>query len=204
MQRNLSLLFVFIFLAFSSGFAQTDNHTTNVRIPNYIGLKIVDSAGDLAANPAVNFDFTSDINPYLAAISAGGDEVAPTSVVDFEDIQVRRTGAFWRILVRVESVSGFAPGSGIAVNDLHVYRGTVSGLSPSAAFSAPGFLGNFTFIQNDWTFSTNYQTIARGYGATAHWDSLGFNGLDYTLNINGNETPGQHSLVVRYLMVGGF
>lgn len=193
------LIAVAAFLGFNLGIAQTDSHSTTVRIPNYIGLKIVDGAGNLAANPAVNFDFTSDINPYLAAIAAGGAQVAPSSVVDFADIQVRRTGSFWRILMRVESVSGFAPASGIAIADLRVNRGAVSGLSPSAAFSR----GPLTFILSSWQLSTSYQTIARGQGATSHWDSLGFNGLDYTLYLNGNETPGQHRLIVRYLMVSG-
>lgn len=166
------------------------DHSTSVRIPNYIGLKIIDGAGNLGGGASVIFDYATDVNTYTNLVNAGGGRLAPTDVVNFEDIQVATRGGNWRIYTRTTSTTGFVNNT-FRLRDVRVRPGTVSNLTRSSAI---------TSFSNTWRLSTNWRLIARGRGATQGWDSLGFNGYDYTINIQGDEDPGDYSATVMYLL----
>lgn len=184
-------------LLFSFGFAQTtDDHTVRVRIPNYIGLKIVDAAGNINVYPnaSVIFDYANDPATYYAA-SIGSQTLPPTQVNNFVDVQVAvRGGSSWSIQVRGTNLvfTGTGTASGFLLSDIRVNRGAVSGLTPD-----PSLLRGPIKLTN-WSLKTSYQTIFRSNGATMGWDSLGFNGQDYIIQVQGNEQPGQYTTVVTY------
>jgi hypothetical protein len=199
MYRFLLLLLIALL---SYGQAQlSDTHTTTIRIPNYIGLKIVDAAGNITNNAAVVFDYSADPATYQAA-TLGSQVLPPTQVVGFEDIQVVwRRNTNWRIQVQATNLvfTGTGPGSGFVLGDIRVRRGAVSGKTPGPAIGTPTIaVGN---VSSQWSLSTAWQTIVNESGATRGWESLGFNGRDYEIRVQGNESSGQYTTVVTYRLV---
>lgn len=170
-------------------------HQTTVRIPNYIGIKIVSASGNIAPNAGVAFDYASNPTDYLAALQNGGATLPPTAVSDFADIQVVARGGFWTVNTSTQVVSGFDAASGITLSDIRVTRGSRSGLTPTGIFQT--IWGN---VSQSWTLSSSSRRIAWGLGNSVTWQSLGFNGLDYSLTIQGNEAPGEHRAIVRYTL----
>lgn len=180
----------------SVALAQGANHRVTTRTPNYIGLKIVDAAGNIALGAAVVFDYESDPDAYVAAVEGDG-RLAPTSVVDFADVQVTVRGGWWRIWVGALQLTyaGDHIGAGLQLSDIRVQRGTVSGLTPTAITHLPG--GTMSAA---WNMTNSWQSIATDSGSTGGWRSLGFNGLDYVLTVQGDEDPGRYTTVVFYLL----
>ena len=180
----------------STALAQTDSHNVVTRIPNYIGLKIVDAAGDIALNAAVVLDYESDPEAYVAAVEGTG-RLTPTDVVDFTDVQVAVRRGTWRIFVGAFPLTyaGDHSGAGVRLADIRVERGTVSGLTPTAITHRPG--GS---MSTAWNMTNSWQRIALDSGTTGGWRSLGFNGLDYVLTVQGDEDPGTYTTVVFYLL----
>ena len=191
MTKVLTLIFSLLLLVNTAAAQASGDHSTRVRIPNYIGLKIVDAAGNLGGGASVIFDYATDVNTYTNLVEAGGGTLSPTNVLAFEDIQVATRGGNWQIYTRTTFSSGFAASAGFTLNDVRVKRGSVSSLTPSSALRR---------LSNSWPLSTNWRRIARGRGATQGWDSLGFNGYDYTITIQGDEDPGEYVATVMYLL----
>jgi len=193
MQVALGLLLLSLL---PSAFARSAAHDVAVRIPNYIGLKIVDAAGNIALGASVVFDYESDPDAYVAAIEGDG-RLAPTSVVDFADVQVAVRGGAWRVWVGALQLAyaGEHTGSGLRLSDIRVERGAVSGLTPDAIDFRPG--GS---ILTGWNMSNSWQRIVIDSQSTGGWRSLGFNGLDYVLTVQGDEDPGRYTTVVYYLL----
>jgi hypothetical protein len=195
MRRNL---FTILFLLLTSAtFAQvTDTHQVTVRIPNYIGLKIVDSAGNINVYPnaSVTFDYAASPATYMSAV-LGTQVLPPTQVSNFADVQVAvRGGASWSIRVRATPFvfTGTGAASGFNLADIRVNRGAVSGL-----IADPSLLRGPIQLTT-WSLATTNRTIFRTNGATVGWDSLGFNGQDYDIRVQGDEQPGQYVTVVTY------
>ncbi len=186
------LIAVLCLLTSMIGQAQTnDRHSLSIGIPNYIGLKIIDNAGNIAVNPSVDFDFNADFTTYATAVAAGGANLAPTSVTNFKDIQVFITkNTAWYIRTLSVVNSGFS--GGIVIGDISVTPGSVSGLSRGTGF---------TSVSAGWTLRTNWRTIANGFGSTRGWSSLGFNGQDYKISVQGNESTGLHNVTVYYQLI---
>jgi hypothetical protein len=195
MRRYLFTILALLLVA--TAFAQTsDTHQVQVRIPNYIGLKIVDSAGNINVYPnaSVTFDYAANATAYMAA-ALGTQTLPPTQVTKFADVQVAvRGGASWSIRVKATSFvfTGTGPASGFNLADIQVNRGAVSGL-----VTDPSLLRGATKLTT-WSLSTTSQTIFQTNGATMGWDSLGFNGQDYVIKVQGDEQPGQYVTVVTY------
>jgi hypothetical protein len=199
MYRTL-LILITTLLAFAQA-QLSDNHTVRVRIPNYIGLKIVDSAGNITNNAGVVFDYAADPATYQAAV-LGSQVLPPTQVNNFDDIQVVwRRNTNWRIQVRATNLvfTGTGPATGFNLADIRIRRGAVSGMSPGPAVGAPTILASN--ILSQWTLSNAWQTVVSESGATRGWESLGFNGEDYEILVQGDETPGQYTTVVTYRLV---
>jgi len=176
--------------------AQSADHRMVTRIPNYIGLKILDDVGNIAARSAVIFDYESDPDAYVAAIEGDG-RLAPTGVVDFADVQVAVRGGRWRVFVGALAIAyaGDHAGAGLGLGDIRVERGSVSGLTPDAVAHRAG--GTMTAT---WNLTNSWQRIANDSGSTGGWRSLGFNGRDYVLSVQGDEDPGRYTTVVFYLL----
>ncbi len=194
MLRGCTTLILVLLLGWAA--AQTGSHTITTRIPNYIGLKIVDDTGNISMNPRVVFDFESNPTDYIDAVMGSG-VLAPTSVSNFADVQVAVRQGTWRIWVGALQLTynGSDTGTGLALSDIRVVRGAVSGLTPDAITIRPG--GS---INANWSLSNSWQRIALDSRSTNGWRSLGFNGLDYTLSVQGDESPGQYTTVVYYLL----
>jgi hypothetical protein len=188
--------FTFITLVILSyGQAQlSDTHTSTIRVPNYIGLKIVDAAGNITNNASVVFDYSTDPVTYRNA-TLGSQVLPPTQVVNFSDIQVVWRTGNWRVYVRATPLvfTGTGPGSGFVLGDIRVRRGLVSGKTPGPTIAS----GN---VLTQWSLTTNWQRIVNESGGTQGWESLGFNGSDYEIRVQGNESTGQYTTVVTYLL----
>ncbi|MGL4611183.1 MAG: hypothetical protein ACRCYY_16150 [Trueperaceae bacterium] len=196
MKHLLTILLTLYVLSAVSLAQTTDTHQLRVRIPNYIGLKIVDSAGNISISPraSIIFDYAANPNAYMTAIFST-QTLPPTQVDRFADIQVAvRGGASWSIRVRATPLvyTGTATAGGFALGDIRVNRGAVSGLVTDAS------LLRGAVKLTTWGLATTNTTIFRTNGATQGWDSLGFNGRDYVIRVQGDERPGQYTTVVTY------
>ncbi len=193
MKVALGLLLLSIF---QGALAQSATHDVTVRIPNYIGLKIVGESGNIARGASVVFDYESDPDAYVAAIEGDG-RLAPTAVADFADVQVAVRGGAWRVWVGALQLTygGDHVGNGLQLSDIRVERGAVSGLTPEAITFRPG--GS---ILPGWNLSNSWQRIVIDNQSTGGWRSLGFSGLDYVLTVRGDEDPGRYTTVVYYLL----
>jgi hypothetical protein len=123
----------------------------------------------------------------------------PTSVNRFEDIEVNVNGfGLWSVYVQATPFvfTGTGTGAGLALEDVGVARGSVSGLAQDA-ITVFWFLGTY---DTEWTLSTNARRIARSLLGTGGWRSLGFNGWDYALAIDGDEDAGTYTTTVTYYL----
>ena len=163
----------------------------------------MDSSSQSAQAPAVTFDYGADIGGYEAAVSGPGF-VEASSVTDFSDVQVfvrKQAGDFnpWVLQVQATPLrrngSLVEAGNGLALNDISVERGLNSGLTQDA--TPPGF----GFVQTRWSLTNLSQFIGFGVYGTDGWRSLGFNGLDYRVAVDGNEDPGEYKTTVTYTLV---
>ena len=176
--------------------AQTEQHDVTVTLPTYIGLRIV---GAGTGPRSVTFDYAADPDTYFTAIDTGSGALPPTAVSRFDDVQVNVVGfGYWSLYVQATPLDYSGPGSGAGLNvsDLRVNRGSASGLTQNA-ITIFWFLGSYT---TSWNLSTTPQRIARSLLGTNGWRSLGFNGLDYTLNVNGDEDGGTYTTTVTYYL----
>jgi hypothetical protein len=179
----------------------SDDHTVRVRIPNYIGLKIVDAAGNITNNAGVTFDYAANPVAYQAAV-LGTQVLPPTLVSNFDDIQVVwRRNTNWRIQVQATNLvfTGTGPATGFNLADIRVRRGVFSGKTPGPVVGAPTIA--VANVSSQWSLSNAWQTIVNESGATRGWESLGFNGNDYEIRVQGDETQGQYTTVVTYRLV---
>ena len=72
---------------------------------------------------------------------------------------------------------GFGAASGLRLNDVQVNPSTASGLLRS---------DRIQIMRNTWDLNhNNWYIITIGLGSTRGWDSLGFNGYDYSMDIQG-------------------
>ena len=196
------LTFILTALLLSFGQAQlSDTHTVRIRIPNYVGLKIIDSAGNITNNAGVTFDYAANPVAYQAAV-LGTQVLPPTQVSSFDDIQVVwRRNTNWRVQVRATTLvfTGTGPATGFNLADIRVRRGVFSGKTPGPAVGAPTIA--VANVLATWSLSTAWQTVVNENGATRGWESLGFNGRDYEIRVQGDETQGQYTTVVTYRLV---
>lgn len=175
---------------------QSGNHPVSVSTPSYIGLRIV---GAGTGPRSVTFDYANDPSNYLTTIESGGGTLPPTATNRFDDVEVNVTGiGFWSLYVQATPLDYTGPhtGAGLDLNDLRVNRGSNSGLTQNA-ITIFWFFGAYT---TTWDLSTTPQRIARSFLGTNGWRSLGFNGTDYTLNVDGNEDAGSYTTTVTYYL----
>jgi hypothetical protein len=194
MRRHAATLFIFaahILLA-PGALGQSASHPVTVSVPNYIGLRIVGSG---AAHRSVVFDLATSPIGYLAAADAG-QPLAPTAVTHFDDIEVNVVGfGLWSVNVVATAFdyAGSGTGSGLDLGDVRMVRGSVSGLRQTA-------IRIFGSYDTSWSLSTAPQRIARSFLGTRGWRSLGFNGSDYSLAVNGDEDAGTYTTTVTYFL----
>jgi hypothetical protein len=186
---------VMLLAALTPGWAQgsTASHPVTITIPEQIGIRIV---GPGTGPRVVEFDYGSDLPAYLAA-AAAGTPLLPTAVRRIDDVQVNvsRNGR-WYVFVQATpfAYNGPAAGAGLDLSAITVRRGAHSGLTQNA-ISGPG--GSATY-ELAWQLSTALQQIATRTGNSGGWRSLGFNGLDYELTVDGSADPGSYRTVVTY------
>lgn len=175
--------------------ARGPSHSVSVEIPVTIGIRLVGSAPR-----SVAFDYGADLPGYLAAATAG-TPLEPTATRGFDDIEIRIPGGrgtpAWYVEVSATPLiySGSGPGDGLALSDLWVERGASSGLVPE--FSQP----RNGAVADSWRLGASPQRIAEGGVGTGRWRSLGFNGRDYRLDVQGDEDAGVWRTVVSYTLV---
>ena len=174
--------------------AQLADHEVKLNIPSYLGIRIVNSANVPLGSPAVTFDYTSDVARYTDAYEGSGF-IGTSRVTDFADVQVSvRTGfgfPLWYVQVGATPLSyrGDQQGTGLELDDIEVVRGSVSGLNQQAVAWGE--------VKDRWTLGTP-QWIAYSLLGTYGWQTLGFNGLDYRVAVDGDEEPGEYSTTVSY------
>ncbi len=192
-EHTLRLLLCLLLGATASAHAQDSaDHDISIRIPNYTGLKIVDENGDITNAASVTFDYSADPTGFLSAALNTG-LLMPTATAGFADIQIFTTSRRgWRVQVRALDLtySGARSGAGLALSDLEVKRGEVSGLSVGAGS-----------VDADWRLATGWNTIATGNQSTNGWKSLGFNGDDYRVHVQGDEDSGKYVTRVTYRLL---
>ena len=191
----LLLAIVALLATLTPGWAQgsTASHPLSITIPERIGIRIV---GPGTGPRTVEFDYGSDLPAYLAAASAG-TPLLPTHVhrIDDVEVDVARNGR-WYVYVQATpfAYTGPAAGDGLDLSAITVRRGVRSGLTQNA-ITGPG--GSASYAAS-WALSTNLQQIATRTGGTGGWRSLGFNGWDYELSVDGGEDPGSYRTIVTY------
>ncbi len=191
MNRVAAALLTLFALLFGGAFGQpATSHAVTLSVPSYIGIRILGSG---SGPRAVVFDYSTNPSAYLSALSSNGI-LPPTAVSRFDDIQVSATNLIWSIYVRATPFvyAGNASGSGLTLSDLRVRRGASSGLGPAHPWM-------FSYAST-WSFTPNWQQLARGLFPTGGWRSLGFNGWDYELRVQGDEDPGSYTTIVTYLL----
>lgn len=193
---TIHLLLTALSLLAPQAFAQSVSHPLSVSVPSYIGLRIVGSGG--AGPRSVQFDYAADPVAYVAAADAG-QRLGPTSVTHFDDVEVNVVGiGLWSVYVEATAFEYVGPGSGLGLDlsDVRMARGSASGLSQNA-ITIFWFLGTY---DTTWTLSTAPRRIARSLLGTNGWRSLGFNGWDYTLAVDGDEDAGSYATTVTYYL----
>lgn len=169
-------------------------HDVGVKLPELYGIRIVDSANRPALAPSVTFDYSADVAGYDAAVTGPGFLEA-SSVTDFADVQVfvRKNAAdfnFWTVQVEA---TPFDEGVGLGLPDISVERGLNSGLSQDAV--------SLGVVQSRWSLSRDPQLIVFSALGTNGWQSLGFNGRDYRVKVDGDEDSGEYTTTVTYTIV---
>lgn len=200
LRRVAAAFLLLVALAAPIALAQTPDraaagHDVAVTVPSTIGIRIV------GTGPArVTFDYAADLPGYLAAAEAG-TPLEPTGVSGFDDIEVRAPGRVgtpaWYVTVTASPLaySGTGTGVGLELGDLGVEPGASSGLAPEFPIWLLGL------VAPNWSLSSTPQWIAYGYVGSGRWRSLGFNGADYRLRVQGDEDPGAWQSTVTYTMV---
>jgi hypothetical protein len=197
MKRHLLRLAALAALSVAGlGFAQTDTHDVTVRIPSVLQVRITaGTSNNAAAAPAVTFDYqdAAHINTYLNTVNAGGGDLAPTAVADFDNIKVfsNRVGT-WNLRVSAAAFTftnnlGLTPapaGVGVALADIKV--------TPSGTMDT-----SVTSRSTTYSLATAPAVVASG-GRTTGWAAVGIGGNDYDLTVNGDEDPGQFVTTVTY------
>ena len=171
----------------------TAAHPLSVTIPERLGIRIV---GPGTGPRTVEFDYGSDLPAYLAA-AAAATPLLPTRVHRIDDVEVNVTrNGRWYVYVQASPFSYTGPqtGAGLELSAVTVRRGVHSGLTQNA-IEGPG---NSARYLASWALSTELQEIASRPGSTGGWRSLGFNGWDYELSVNGGEDPGSYRTIVTY------
>jgi hypothetical protein len=175
--------------------AQGATHDLSVTLPDVVGIRVV--GGGSGARDVV-FDYASNPGSYLVAVH-GYSVLLPTGVSRFTDVQVNATrNGRWNVEAVASPLTYVGPGSGSGLNlaDIRVVRGVRSGLVQNAISGS----GNSAGYVTEWRLSTDPQRIAFSRGSSGGWRSLGFNGWDYELTVDGNEDPGAYTTVVTYLL----
>jgi hypothetical protein len=178
-----------------AGAQSTASHGVSVSIPDFIGIRIV---GTGSGARAVVFDYDGDPVAYLQSVNGSGI-LPPTQVNRFDDVEVNSTrNGRWQVDVIATPLSfvGAGTAGGLALSDIVVVRGSRSGLT-QAAIVGPG---GSTSYDTSWPLSTITRRIATRTGSTQGWRSLGFNGLDYSLLVQGDEAHGTYTTIVTYLL----
>lgn len=179
----------------AAAFGQTVDHDVAVTIPELFGIRIV---GPGTGGRSVEFDYASVAGVYSDAVTGSG-VLPPTSVNRFADVQVHVTrNGRWSVSVLASPISHTGPGTGggLVLESISVTRGQRSGLEQDAIIGT----GGSAFIADSWVLRAEAQTIAFRRGPTSGWRSLGFNGWDYDLSVDGSEAPGTYSTVVTYIL----
>ena len=188
-------LLAVMMIVFGWAGAQGAAHDLSVTLPDVVGIRVV---GGGSGARSVVFDYAGDPGSYLGAVQAGS-VLLPTGVTRFTDVQVNATrNGRWNVEVVASPLTYVGPGSGTGVNlaDIVVVRGVRSGLVQDA-ISGPG---NSAGYVTEWRLATDPQRIAFSRGSSGGWRSLGFNGWDYGLTVDGDEDPGTYTTVVTYLL----
>ncbi len=177
------------------GYTQTDTHDVTIKIPNVLRVRITDTGTNSeAASPAVMFDYqaSGNIDAYITAVT-NSTPLAPTTVTTFGDLKVFANRGTWTLSV---SASAFTfsnnlslptpipTGTGLALSDIKV--------TPTGTQDA-----TVTSRNANWTLSTTSADIVKG-NKTKGWASVGIQGSDYALTVDGDEDPGQYVTTVTY------
>lgn len=166
-------------VSIGSVFAQSaDQHEVEITIPQLLVLQIVDAAGNVVADPTVVFDI--DPTAYLTvAEGPTATEFVPTSS-NFTDVRVLTNNAAWSVDLAASALT-FTPvvagnaSAGLGLADIRVVD---SGGVTMFALDASG-------------------DIASG-PATTGWQSLGFGGSSFRLDLDGDEEPGTYTWTITY------
>jgi len=186
MKKVLSFLVV---LVLGAAFAQnTDSvdHEVSIEIPSMIEIQFVNGA-NVVANPTIQFDYQTNIGAYLTAVNSSptGGSLAPTSIGDFTNIQVRSNYDTWNVTVTaVEKAGTSLVGSGLALTDSTVDN--LNGISFAMGSGVPVTGGGRTLDAN----------------SNLVFEDLGISSANYSLNVNGDEDPGLYEITVTYTVTG--
>lgn len=165
-------------------------HKVTINIPEMLSLRIIGTSGNSAAsNPAVDFDFVTNQQPYLDKLAAGGGQIAPTNVTDFKNVIVLSNKTAWVVNVKADSelkdpLNNVVSGAGISLSDIAIKGGSITPDAGVTRFD----------IDN---LSTSDQTVASG-AKTKGWTGIGIGGLDYLLDVQGDEAVNTYHTTVTY------
>lgn len=150
----------------------TADHQLDVVIPEVLFVRI------LGTTPTVTFDLTIDVDGYLVAADDGTPITSTSSTMT--DVQVWANSG-WALTV---SAAEFLNAGSLVIANV--------GVNPRAGDADPSvttLLGSFRLDE--------IESIAEG-DATGGWASVGINGDDYEIYVDGSEAEGPHTTTVTY------
>lgn len=167
--------------AFAQGGPLTDSqrHLVTITIPDVVLIRITGSD-----HPSVSFAFGE--TAYVTAVEAAPALAGPTDVSGFSDVVVFANRATWRVNVEASALTGGPVG--LLLSDILVHPSRDTGANVN-----PGRIASFGL-------ATSPLDIASGV-RTSGWRSLGFNGWDYRLALQGDEGAGTFTTTVTYTIV---
>ena len=195
-QLPATLLAALVLLA-THALAQSVSHPLSVSTPSYIGLRIT---GTGTGPRSVTFDYATNPTNYLTTIDNGGGTLPPTTVNRFDNIEVNVVGfGYWSLHVQATPLDYTGPGTGAGLNLERPPRQPRQRLRTHPKrhhhLLVPRHLQHHLEPRHHAPTHRpqppRHQRLAQPFS---------FNGLDYTLNVNGNEDAGTYATTVTYYL----
>lgn len=168
----------FLALSFGAAFAQDlstasdeATHQVEVIVPEVLFVRI------LGTDPMVTFNLAGDVNAYLAAADAGTSIGATSSTMTGVEVWANMA---WELTVEADE---FVDAGSLVIANIQV--------TPTRT---PG-TGVDTVEASFYLDATD--PIASG-SATEGWSSVGIDGDDYAIFVDGSEAEGTHTTTVTY------
>ena len=186
----LTALTIGLLAGLGGAFARANtSHQVSVNIPDLLQIRITDGSSTAeVTGTTVGFDYTTaaGITAYMAALNVGGGSLAPTDA----------SPAFGNVLVFSNHNSDWSVTLGVSVSGTPSATPALPGSRVTVTPSGSTGTGVSTMV-SQFNLGMNGTTLATG-NKTQGWSGLGFGASDFSLYVDGTESPGTTVFDVTY------